>query len=109
MNALLDLFNIHVDLINYLTENTLHLFSMKCFEVDMETLMNEYNTDDLDELKIKLGQSIAEYITTKKIDNGLKTAVRIAKENRDIETRCMKLSLDLQNHFEHMFQEYNNR
>ena len=58
---------------------------------------------------IKLDQSIAEYIATKKIDNGLKTAVRIAKENRDIETRCMKLSLDLQNHFEHMFQEYNNR
>lgn len=59
--------------------------------------------------EIKLDQSIAEYIATKKIDNGLKTAVRIAKENRDIETRCMKLSLDLQNHFEHMFQEYNNR
>ena len=65
--------------------------------------MNEYNLDDLDELKIKLGQSIAEYIVIKKIENGLKTTVRITKENRDIETRCMKLSLDLQNHFEHMF------
>lgn len=83
-------------LINHLTENTLCLFLYNCFHWDIQKLYEIYNASDTEELKKKLGKSIKECIVEEKMDEGLKLAIEIVKENASIEDRCTKITLQIQ-------------
>ena len=83
-------------LINHLTENVLCLFLYNCFHWDIQKLYEMYNVSDTEELKKKLWKSIKEYIAEEKMDEGLKLAIEIAKENASIEDRCTKITLQIQ-------------
>ena len=89
-------------LINYLTENSLCLFLYNCFHLDVQKLCEIYNVSDTEELKKKLGKSIKEYIAEGKMDEGLKLAIGIARENTSIEDRCAKITLQMQQNLMNM-------
>lgn len=89
-------------LINYLTENSLCLFLYNCFHLDVQKLCEIYNVSDTEELKKKLGKSIKECIAEGKMDEGLKLAIGIARENTSIEDRCAKITLQMQQNLMNM-------
>ena len=93
--------------VKLLYENSLCLFLYNCFHWDVQKLCEIYNVSDTEELKKKLGKSIKECIAEEKMDEGLKLAIGIARENISIEDRCVKITLQMQQNLMNMIAEKN--